>query len=344
MPGATTPSGSWPIVFTSGTTGTPQGADLRQPRAQRHRPQRRAELGRSRRVGGGGHLVASTQFAHIGFMTKLPWYLRLGTTTHLLERWRAADVLALVSEHRMTSIGGVAPAARPDAARPRLRPLRPVDRVDDHHGRRPLAAGTGGRGPAAVRRRLLDPLLVHRVRGRGHGHGVRRRRRGGAAHRRPPAASVEVDIRDDDDRPVGPDEVGELCLRSPCMMRGYWHDPEATAEALRDGWLHTGDLARIDDRGLVRLAGRAQGDVHPGRLQRLSRRGRGGAGLASGGGRRGRGATPRRRDGRDRRGRGGARRSRASRPRSTSLRSVRRRRSWPATSCPRRSGWSTRCR
>jgi acyl-CoA synthetase (AMP-forming)/AMP-acid ligase II len=40
------------------------------------------------------------------------------------------------------------------------------------------------------------------------------------------------------------------------MMRGYWNDPEATAEVLRDGWLHNGDLAYVDDRGLLRLAGR----------------------------------------------------------------------------------------
>jgi acyl-CoA synthetase (AMP-forming)/AMP-acid ligase II len=40
------------------------------------------------------------------------------------------------------------------------------------------------------------------------------------------------------------------------MMSGYWNDPEATAAVLRDGWLHTGDLARIDDAGCVRLAGR----------------------------------------------------------------------------------------
>jgi acyl-CoA synthetase (AMP-forming)/AMP-acid ligase II len=42
------------------------------------------------------------------------------------------------------------------------------------------------------------------------------------------------------------------------MMRGYWHDDQATAETLRGGWLHTGDLGRIDGRGLLRLAGRSK--------------------------------------------------------------------------------------
>jgi acyl-CoA synthetase (AMP-forming)/AMP-acid ligase II len=74
-----------------------------------------------------------------------------------------------------------------------------------------------------------------------------------------PRPGIEVTVRDEDGRPVDRDEVGELWLRSPTRMAGYWRDPEATAAAITpDGWLRTGDLARIDRRGLVRLAGRAK--------------------------------------------------------------------------------------
>ena len=55
-----------------------------------------------------------------------------------------------------------------------------------------------------------------------------------------------------------PGEVGEICLRSPTQLRGYWRDPEATADTLRDGWVHSGDLGRIDEAGCLRLAGRAK--------------------------------------------------------------------------------------
>ena len=54
-------------------------------------------------------MLSGTQLAHIGFMTKLPWYLRTASTVHLVDRWRAHDVLRLIADHRMPSIGGVAP-------------------------------------------------------------------------------------------------------------------------------------------------------------------------------------------------------------------------------------------
>jgi acyl-CoA synthetase (AMP-forming)/AMP-acid ligase II len=73
-----------------------------------------------------------------------------------------------------------------------------------------------------------------------------------------PRPGIELELRDDHDRPVRPGEVGEICLRSRCMMRGYWNDPQATAETLRGGWLHSGDLGRIDDEGRLRMAGRAK--------------------------------------------------------------------------------------
>ncbi|MEG7362994.1 AMP-binding protein [Pseudomonas citronellolis] len=49
---------------------------------------------------------------------------------------------------------------------------------------------------------------------------------------------------------------GELCIRSPSLLKGYWNRPEASAEALRDGWLHTGDLGQITELGFIRYLGR----------------------------------------------------------------------------------------
>ncbi len=57
-------------------------------------------------------------------------------------------------------------------------------------------------------------------------------------------------------RDVAPGDVGELCVRGPQVMLGYWDDPAATAEVIRDGWLHTGDLASLGSDGLYRIVGR----------------------------------------------------------------------------------------
>ncbi len=67
---------------------------------------------------------------------------------------------------------------------------------------------------------------------------------------------MELDIVDDQGQPVATGETGELITRGPGVMLGYWNQPQATADTIRDGWLYTGDLAWQDDQGYVFIAGR----------------------------------------------------------------------------------------
>ena len=76
-----------------------------------------------------------------------------------------------------------------------------------------------------------------------------------------PNGSVELKVVDDAGRPLPAGDAatgtGTICLRSRAMMRGYWRDPQRTAEAIdAEGWLHTGDLGWVDGRGDLHLAGR----------------------------------------------------------------------------------------
>jgi long-chain acyl-CoA synthetase len=72
-----------------------------------------------------------------------------------------------------------------------------------------------------------------------------------------PLPSTEAAILDDDGAPLAPGRVGEICLRGPQVMRGYWRRPDETALVLgADGWLRTGDLGVMDERGSVHLTDR----------------------------------------------------------------------------------------
>ena len=239
------------IVLTSGTTGTPKGAVFTNRRLQAVTD---GDVGD--RWGGGTDMIASTQFAHVGFMTKLPGQLRTGTTSHVLDRWRAASVLDLVEEHRIPVLGAVAP---------QVALMLRDKRFDD----RDLDCVQGlivGAGPS-------PPDLVREARERfGCGYSIRysSTESGGVglatAFDAPdeealytvgrPRATVQVEIRSEEGVRVPDGEIGELWLSSPTMLDRYWRAPEETAAAIVDGWFRTGDLGLVDPAGCIRLAGR----------------------------------------------------------------------------------------
>ena len=245
------------VVFTSGTTGAPKGAVF---------TDRQLVAVTNYDTGGAWGdapfaQYGSTQFAHVGFTTKLPWYLRLGSTTHLLDRWRAGDVLDLVERERISTIGGVAPQVALLLRDPEL------DQRDLSHVKLLVMGGSAS-----------PPALVEEARRRfDAGYSIRwsSTESGGIGTATAPDApddetlhtvgrprpGMAIEVRDDDGRPLPADEVGMVWLRSDAVMSGYWDDPEQTASTLVGGWLRTGDLGRVDGEGRLVLAGRS-GDMY----------------------------------------------------------------------------------
>ena len=71
-----------------------------------------------------------------------------------------------------------------------------------------------------------------------------------------PVPSTEAKLVDDDDNEVPPGQPGELCVKGPQVMLGYWQRPDATDEIIKNGWLHTGDIAVMDEEGFLRIVDR----------------------------------------------------------------------------------------
>ena len=238
------------ICFTSGSTGAPKAAWFA------NRQLRAVAAIDAGSAWGAGHGISSTHFAHVGFMTKLPWMLACGRTTHLLERWSAGAVLELVARHRMAAVGGVAPQIA-------LMVRHELSRRLDFSAVRAVVAGGGPSSPElvkAARERFGAPYSIRYSSTESGGVGLATALDADddeACHSvGRPRDGVKAEIRDPDGIRLAAGQTGELWLRSPAVMSGYWRDPASSAEALVDGWLRTGDLATVDRRGLYRLAGR----------------------------------------------------------------------------------------
>jgi acyl-CoA synthetase (AMP-forming)/AMP-acid ligase II len=241
------------IVFTSGTTGLPKGALY---------CNRQLSFITSTDVGdtwgAGGRGVSGTAFAHLGFMTKLPGYLRRGGTTFIMTKWSARASLELLERERITTVAGV----------PAQIALMLRDPDFDEFDLDAVAAIVAGGGPITpglaeeARARFRAPLATRyscTEAGIGLATAFDAPAEDAVVSVGRPLPGVELVLLDDDDREVARGDVGAVCLRSPAIMSGYWHDEAATAAAFtRNGFVRTGDLGWIDDVGRLRLVGRTK--------------------------------------------------------------------------------------
>lgn len=174
----------------------------------------------------------------------------------LMYKWDAAEALRLIEEEKVSSMSGVPTMARELINHPDF---------DKRDTSTLVALGGGG---AQVQPDLVGSIenKVATARpGTGYGMtetcGIITSISGDFFVDRPDSAgpacpNFEVEVRDPEGNALPTGEVGELCVRGACVIRGFLNRPDATAETIQDGWLHTGDLARLDEDDFIYIVDR----------------------------------------------------------------------------------------
>jgi long-chain acyl-CoA synthetase len=254
------------IFYTSGTTGHPKGAlgthrnlmtnILSVGYAIARSALRRGDVPASPTAKTG--LMVIPLFHVTACSASLMGSMAVGNTTVFMRRWDAVEAMGIIERERVQVTGGVPTIAwqllhHPDRARFDLSSLEMI---------------SYGGAPAA-------PELARRIHAEfgalpGNGWGMTETMATVTSHagedylNRPDSAGPPVPVSElkivpvDGGRELPVGEVGELWAKGPQIVKGYWNKPEATAETFVDGWVRTGDLARLDEEGFCYIVDRAK--------------------------------------------------------------------------------------
>lgn len=252
------------ILYTSGTTGRPKGA-LASNRATITNLMNmafaaaRAQLlsGLPARPVGQNTTVTAAPLFHIGGVAAIVGGAMGGSKLVLMRKWDVAELLRLAEREGATGLGGVPAMARelldsPELAKFDLSAVRsfplggapvppdlPLRAVDIFGPDIQILNGYGlTETTSAVCTNVGEEFLRHP-------DSVGR-----------PNLTADLRVEDSGGNLLGPDQVGELCFRSPQVAQCYWNDPSATSTSFVDGWFHSGDLGYYDDQGYVYVVDR----------------------------------------------------------------------------------------
>ncbi|HET6875320.1 MAG TPA: AMP-binding protein [Acidimicrobiales bacterium] len=240
------------IMYTSGTTGRPKGVVVR------HRNVSMIPNGLPH-WSGDGWLHASPFFTFAGIASVYN-PMKLGMTGLYQPRFDAGAWMKVVESRRPSAVFLVPAMAQLLIAHPDFEAADLTSIKMATLGSAPLAPETMRR----LREKMKDAWVSNNwgMTEAGSAYCVlppeEAGRRIGSVGK--PVPPTEIKVIGDDGATLAPDEVGELLVRNPGKEREYFNDPEATARTWQDGWLHTGDLARIDADGYLYIVGR-QKDV-----------------------------------------------------------------------------------
>jgi long-chain acyl-CoA synthetase len=203
-------------------------------------------------------LVPVPLFHGTGCHSNLVAQAYFGGTVVLMRRWDPEAALDLIERERVTGLSGV-PAMAWDLVHAPSVAERDLSSL--------LSLGGGGAAAPPELLRRIQTVLPRC--GSGTGYGMTESSSltssiGGADYAaRPTSVGVpvpicDVKIVDEAGGPVPAGEVGEIWMKGATVVPGYWNRPEATTETFTDGWLHSGDLGRLDDEGFLYIVDRAK--------------------------------------------------------------------------------------
>ena len=258
------------IFYTSGTTGKPKGAVITHRNIISNVFNALAAQARAALRRGEAPAPPNPMAAQKGILISVPFFhatgcfaimvpaLLAGMKLVMQRKWNVDQALELIARERLTNAGGVPTIAWQIIEHPRFGEYDLSSLENISYGGAPSA-------PELVRRlKERFPKLTA-----GQGWGMTETSATATSNtaedyeRKPSSCGVptptgEVRIVGADGKDVPTGEVGELWYRGPIVVRGYWNKPQATAETFVDGWVKTGDLARVDDEGFVYIVDRAK--------------------------------------------------------------------------------------
>jgi acyl-CoA synthetase (AMP-forming)/AMP-acid ligase II len=267
---AVAPEAPAAILFTSGTTGRPKGAVLTQ-RNMCHKAysvqfMMASGLGVAARMMNVDvatlaktippkSLLLIFPLFHVSGLTTFLMALQEGGLVSTMRRWNAVEAMNIIEKRGVSYLTGPA--------------LVLVDLLDQPNASQRLAhivnAGVGGQATPSNLSARLSTELPNAQPGNAWGmtelsgtisaaSGALYRARPGSCG--PVSPVLDVCTADGAGNLLPPGEIGELWVRGPMVMSGYWNAPDATAAALTDGWMHSGDIGRVDEDGFVHLIDR----------------------------------------------------------------------------------------
>ncbi|MBX6350117.1 MAG: long-chain fatty acid--CoA ligase, partial [Clostridia bacterium] len=251
------------LQYTGGTTGTSKGAMLthRNLVANVHQLATWVENFYDE---GETMLAALPLFHSYGMTVCMNYAIFRGSTSILVPRFEPAQVLELIRAFRPTSFPGVPTMYIALNALPDVRP-------EDLASLRVCNSG-GAAMPVEVMRQFEARTGATIIEGYGlsetspvtHCNPTVGLRKPGSIGIPVPLTEARVVDVETGEREVPVGEVGEICVRGPQVMKGYWNQPEETEKALRDGWLYTGDIGRMDEDGYFYVTDRKKDMINAG--------------------------------------------------------------------------------